>query len=62
MKLLLLFWLRFYLICYLSMTVILGVAYSKHVVHIYSYYGGDDLRNHIEVLFTVSFGFYISYF
>lgn len=27
-----------------------GVAYSKHIVHLYSYHGGDDLRNHLEVL------------
>ncbi|KAF8034494.1 hypothetical protein BT93_C0724 [Corymbia citriodora subsp. variegata] len=26
-----------------------GVAYSKHLVHIYSYYGGDDIRNHLEL-------------
>ncbi|CAH9098684.1 unnamed protein product [Cuscuta europaea] len=26
-----------------------GVAYSKHIVHIYSYHGGDDLRNHFEI-------------
>ncbi|KAJ4839218.1 Topless- protein 4, partial [Turnera subulata] len=26
-----------------------GVAYSKHVVHIYSYHGGDDIRNHLEI-------------
>ncbi|XWS70724.1 hypothetical protein CRYUN_Cryun03dG0072000 [Craigia yunnanensis] len=26
-----------------------GVAYSKHFVHIYSYHGGDDLRNHLEI-------------
>ncbi|XP_050103715.1 topless-related protein 4-like isoform X2 [Malus sylvestris] len=26
-----------------------GIAYSKHVVHIYSYHGGDDLRNHLEI-------------
>ncbi|PRQ46323.1 putative transcription factor WD40-like family [Rosa chinensis] len=26
-----------------------GVAYSKHLVHIYSYHGGDDLRNHLEI-------------
>lgn len=26
-----------------------GIAYSKHIVHIYSYHGGDDLRNHLEV-------------
>ncbi|XP_022730861.1 topless-related protein 4-like isoform X2 [Durio zibethinus] len=26
-----------------------GVAYSKHIVHIYSYHGGDDLRNHLEI-------------
>ncbi|CAN4113022.1 unnamed protein product [Withania somnifera] len=26
-----------------------GVAYSKHIVHMYSYHGGDDLRNHIEI-------------
>lgn len=27
----------------------LGVAYSKHIVHVYSYYGNDDLRKHLEV-------------
>ncbi|CAN4086401.1 unnamed protein product [Withania somnifera] len=27
----------------------LGVAYSKHIVHLYSYHGGDDLRNHLEI-------------
>ncbi|KAJ7978950.1 Topless-related protein [Quillaja saponaria] len=26
-----------------------GVAYSKHIVHIYSYHGGDDLQNHLEI-------------
>ncbi|XP_059459143.1 topless-related protein 4-like isoform X1 [Corylus avellana] len=26
-----------------------GVAYSKHMVQIYSYHGGDDLRNHLEI-------------
>ncbi|KAC9488809.1 hypothetical protein E3N88_45745 [Mikania micrantha] len=26
-----------------------GVAYSKYIVQIYSYYGGDDLRNHLEI-------------
>ncbi|XP_019183891.1 PREDICTED: topless-related protein 4-like isoform X1 [Ipomoea nil] len=26
-----------------------GVAYSKHIVHIYSYHGADDLRNHFEI-------------
>ncbi|XP_030464765.1 topless-related protein 4-like isoform X1 [Syzygium oleosum] len=26
-----------------------GVAYSKHMVHIYSYHGGDDIRNHLEI-------------
>ncbi|KAM7508215.1 hypothetical protein LguiA_018668 [Lonicera macranthoides] len=26
-----------------------GVAYSKHIVHIYSYHGGDDMRNHLEI-------------
>ncbi|KAF8034517.1 hypothetical protein BT93_C0745 [Corymbia citriodora subsp. variegata] len=29
--------------------LLLGVAYSKHMVHIYSYYGGDDIRNHLEL-------------
>ncbi|CAN8269267.1 unnamed protein product [Cochlearia groenlandica] len=28
---------------------LLGVAYSKHILHIYSYHGGDDLRNHLEI-------------
>ncbi|XP_057967395.1 topless-related protein 4-like isoform X2 [Malania oleifera] len=26
-----------------------GIAYSKHIVHLYSYQGGDDLRNHLEI-------------
>ncbi|KAF5957371.1 hypothetical protein HYC85_004596 [Camellia sinensis] len=26
-----------------------GVAYSKNIVHIYSYHGGNDVRNHLEV-------------
>ncbi|KAK3436833.1 hypothetical protein EUGRSUZ_C01361 [Eucalyptus grandis] len=25
------------------------VAYSKHMVHIYSYHGGDDIRNQLEI-------------
>ncbi|CAK7345436.1 unnamed protein product [Dovyalis caffra] len=26
-----------------------GVAYSKHIMHVYSYHGGDDIRNHLEI-------------
>lgn len=26
-----------------------GVAYSKHIVHIYGYHGGDELRNLLEI-------------
>ncbi|CAI0469988.1 unnamed protein product [Linum tenue] len=26
-----------------------GIAYSKHIVHIYSYHGGDDIKNHLEI-------------
>ncbi|GMP74627.1 hypothetical protein CsSME_00031998 [Camellia sinensis var. sinensis] len=26
-----------------------GVAYSKNIVHIYSYHGGNDVRNHLEI-------------
>lgn len=26
-----------------------GVAYSKYIVHLFSYHGGDDLRNHLEI-------------
>ncbi|KAK2996120.1 hypothetical protein RJ639_029420, partial [Escallonia herrerae] len=26
-----------------------GVAYSKHIVHLYSYHGGDDVRDHLEI-------------
>lgn len=28
---------------------VLGVAYSKHVVHVYAYNGSSDLREHLEV-------------
>lgn len=34
----------------IALTPCSGVAYSKHIVHIYSYHGGDELRNHLEVL------------
>jgi WD40 repeat protein len=27
----------------------LGVAFSKHIVHIYTYNGGNDLRQHLEI-------------
>ncbi|KAJ9535863.1 hypothetical protein OSB04_un000977 [Centaurea solstitialis] len=33
----------------LSWDLHIGVAYSKHIVQIYSYHGGDDLRNHPEI-------------
>jgi len=26
-----------------------GVAYSRHIVQIYSYQGGDEIRHHLEV-------------
>lgn len=26
-----------------------GVAYSKHIVHLYAYHGGDDLQDKLEV-------------
>ena len=26
-----------------------GVAYSRHIVQIYSYHGGDEIRQHLEV-------------
>ncbi|KAK2974417.1 hypothetical protein RJ640_021273 [Escallonia rubra] len=26
-----------------------GVAYSKHIVHLYSYHGVDDVRDHLEI-------------
>lgn len=26
-----------------------GVAYSRHIVQIYSYHGGDDMRQHLEI-------------
>ncbi|KAK3436788.1 hypothetical protein EUGRSUZ_C01424 [Eucalyptus grandis] len=29
--------------------ILFGVAYSKHMVHIYSHHGGDDIRNHLEL-------------
>lgn len=29
--------------------LIAGVAYSKHIVHLYTYHGGDELRNHLEI-------------
>ncbi|KAL8230398.1 hypothetical protein R6Q57_000176 [Mikania cordata] len=29
--------------------LLLGVAYSKHIVHIYSYRAGHELQNHLEI-------------
>jgi len=29
--------------------VFVGVAYSRHIVQIYSYHGGDAIRQHLEV-------------
>ncbi|CAN8298789.1 unnamed protein product [Cochlearia groenlandica] len=29
--------------------ILFGVAYSKSIVHIYSYHGGNDIRNHLEI-------------
>lgn len=26
-----------------------GVAYSKHMMQLYTYHGGDDVRQHLEV-------------
>ncbi|KAM2079210.1 hypothetical protein ACFX1R_026741 [Malus domestica] len=26
-----------------------GVAYPRHIVQIYSYHGGDDVRKHLEI-------------
>ncbi|KAJ6829013.1 protein TPR3-like isoform X4 [Iris pallida] len=26
-----------------------GVAYSRHIVQVYSYHGGDDIRQHLEI-------------
>ncbi|KAL1343646.1 protein TPR3-like isoform X2 [Arachis hypogaea] len=26
-----------------------GVAYSRHIVQIYSYHGGDEVRQHLEI-------------
>ncbi|KAJ6372704.1 hypothetical protein OIU76_027094 [Salix suchowensis] len=31
-----------------------GVAYSRHVVHVYSYHGGADIRNHLEFIFSTA--------
>lgn len=38
--------------------LIAGVAYSKHIVHLYTYHGGDELRNHLEVCVTVTLFFF----
>lgn len=34
---------------FVQLIFVSGVAYSKHIVHVYSYRVGDDLRNHLEV-------------
>jgi hypothetical protein len=34
--------------------ILIGVAYSRHIVQIYSYNGGDDIRQHLEVWLHVS--------
>lgn len=39
----------FFLVIYVCSNFGLGVAYSKHIVHIYFYQGGNDFKNHLEV-------------
>lgn len=50
---------RSYKVCFIFVDTS-GVAYSKHIVHIYSYHGGDDLRNHLEVCLSKVHRFSIS--
>ncbi|AQK53401.1 Topless-related protein 2 [Zea mays] len=44
-----------------------GVAYSRHIVQIYSYNGGDDIRQHSEIdahiggVNDIAFGFYLAW-
>ncbi|XP_020404906.1 protein TPR3 [Zea mays] len=44
-----------------------GVAYSRHIVQIYSYNGGDDIRQHLEIdahiggVNDIAFGFYLAW-
>lgn len=37
----------------LALVFLPGVAFSKHIVHIYAYNGGSDLRQHLEVRFNL---------
>ena len=32
----------------------IGVAYSKHIVYLYSYHVGDDVKNYLEVCLTMN--------
>lgn len=42
--------------CFIPIT---GVAYSRHIVQIYSYHGNEDVRQHLEVYLILNFLFEI---
>lgn len=35
--------------CHMLTLKLVGVAYSKHIVQVYSYHGGNDVRQNFEV-------------
>ena len=36
-----------------TLLYLIGVAYSRHLVQIYSYHGGEEVRQHLEVCIAV---------
>lgn len=42
---------------FITILCIAGVAFSKHLVHLYATVGTNDLRQHLEVDFSVVLSF-----
>jgi hypothetical protein len=40
---------------YSASVVVAGVAFTKHLIHLYAYHGSNDLRQHLEACFNSFF-------
>jgi hypothetical protein len=43
---------------YSASFVVAGVAFTKHLIHLYAYHGPNDLRQHLEACFNSFFDIY----
>lgn len=49
---------EFFLI-YFLLYILIGVAFSKHIVQMYTYNPAGELRQHLEVCFELSFSLWV---